>query len=925
MTSTFKATFKVDDCGLLIGMVSVPSGISEDDFFQNIIVPESNAYKEGFQRNLRSISEPRNSHLYSPIGYKTFGDNNLMFFSLFNDFSYPNRVFHPFNGNRGENAEYRTYDFQLVVGLNIMNSDYEYSLKSIFSESDIQAFPFTCVTRLKVNPIFLCGNGLNYTELIKTRIRSLFTSQDSVRTYIFNGVGSDELIVIVFASSMNDISKSVFRIRNLQFKELKMCDSEWFDFVCNNSLAKVHEDNNIKMEDAHIFSSSYSVSGYAINRDKTPAILPDDKCHIDFTWSIKPGHIANFTHALSQCLSDIGLNQKEILRDRLYVSDTKVQLPLNHERLGETSADFFRILDTLRDLDIYKNNIRKLRIDVSVEDNNGVLSNFVDNCCIPDTEFKKHPRTERIFNKYSYSKEFLIDLRKKLDKARFSKVIKERIMKMYHNYNNCIKDPAFVVSFLGFRPFFDSLNRIVDRYITGSSETTSRDMHEWLDSVLRDFEQAYLNRFHQSYLMRTITDFNMEWNGGIQQIISSMDYTYKLLMKCCGIRIPKSFMYISGYERIHVSDHSYRINMQHLTFPELFVTTMWKEMFNFMPPELTKKADEDLLPLKRFTDRDFIDRLKVSVFNHCNFNSANNVHVAFYHNLDQELMTSVLADSMAFYYGYNKDVELYQYWYWRYFMQTPMCYNKDGAIDRTLFFMFLIRMLLVRMIGSENPKEVDSLRFTPFDPALGSEWISLFDDALSLSRILYEQLEKFQFSRLIKNTSIKLLFNTYPELVKKVKVDNMGIVDTMNATTESIVNQRKRVYKDCIEHFNDRIIPTEYFTSESTSDFICGFLPVYLVYIRGLDKSNSDGRKVETCDKKECLLPRNEEGLPHIPRNESHDELCFSNILSDPCGGFFCTDSIIAEQYFAVRSIYYMTIFHLYHCDILGLIDDTLS
>ena len=34
------------------------------------------------------------------FGYKSFGENSLMFFSLFDDFSYPNRVFHPFHGNR---------------------------------------------------------------------------------------------------------------------------------------------------------------------------------------------------------------------------------------------------------------------------------------------------------------------------------------------------------------------------------------------------------------------------------------------------------------------------------------------------------------------------------------------------------------------------------------------------------------------------------------------------------------------------------------------------------------------------------------------------------------------------------------------------------------------------------------------------------
>lgn len=901
--------FKVDNCGLLIGMCSVPYGVTEEEFFNNTITSElSHKYKEGRAGSIKR-NQINNPQIYNPIGYKTFGDNNLMFFSIFDDFSYPNRVFHPFNGNGKDNARYQNYDYQLVVGLNTMRVGENNNLLGTFAPKIISAYPFTCVTRLKTNPIFLCGNGLYYTELIKTGIQSILHDSPS-STIILNGVGSDELIAVSFANSMRDITEIVFRIRNLQFKELESFDKEWYDQVYRDSFAATCKD--IKIEDAHIFSSSYSVSGYAINRKGIPELLPDDNCHITFTWTIKPGHIANFTGDLSRCMNRLGLNKDEIWKDKLYVTNTKVCLPLDHKVLGEDSKSFFIILDELRGLDIHKRNIRKLQIDVSVEDDHNILSDYVKHKTIPDEELDNHPNTRLTFKEYVYDRAFLVSLRSYLDKTRLSKVIKERIMKMYHNYNDCIQDPAFAVSFIGLRPFLDFLDVTIKRYYTGESDYNSREIHEWLDSILRDFEQAYLNRFHQSNRMRTLSDFNMEWNGGIQQIISAMDYTYKMLMKCCGVDKPKNFMYISGYERIHVSDHSYRINMQHVTYPELFVTTVWKEMFNFLPPEITKNADKDNMPLKRFFDNDFMYRLKIQIYNHYQFNPANKVHSAFFHSLDREVLVSFMADSLAFYYGYNNDFELFQYWYWRYLMQTPMLYNPANAIDKNTFFLFMVRILLVRMISSENHEDAKDMRFQPFDPTFSSEWICYFEDALTLSKIIYELLEKFNYSQLIKNTFFKIIFNTYPEIRVKAEQKYDDISEILENATAEIYRNRNNIYKSCIDMFNERIIPTQLF-ADSTADFIYGFLSGYLVYIRDMDRDLDHDMREHF----EKLLPRNEKGYPDIPQEDAD---IFGNLLADPCGGFFCIDGIAIHQYFAVRSIFYMTLFHIYHKNILKLI-----
>lgn len=898
--------FTTDQCGILIGMSSTPTGVTEDVFFNEHIKDNLfHRYKKGRETNIKRNAFNDN-HLYEPIGYKTFGDNNLMFFSLFDDFSYPNRVFHPFNGNGDSVAKYQNYEYQVVVGINILHSGCNCgndTLEHLFSIDKLQIFPFSCVTKLKANPIFLCGNGLDYIELIKAHIY-ITSSENKIHTIIANGVGSDEVIIISFANSMRAIAESIFRIRNLQFKELATVNDTWFNQVLSNSFATENEEKDIK--DAHVFSYSYSTCGYAIDRSEIPTELPDDNCKITFTWTIKPGHITNFTKELKLRMEQLELG-KTAWKDCLYVSNTKVCLSLEHHILGEDSERFFRTLDGLRELDFKKRNIRKLHIDISVEDNNNLLDGSIS-----ETDLEKHPNTKDTFKRYTYSKEKLSDIRNDLDKARISKVIKERIMKMYHNYDDCVQDPAFVVSFIGLKPFLDFLADTIKIYSEGKSTRTSDIMHEWLDNSLRDFEQAYLNRFHQSNRMRTLSDFNLEWNGGIQQIISSMDYTYKLLMKCCSVDSPRSFMYISGYERVHVTDHSYRINMQHVTYPELFVTTVWKEMFNFIPTEITKIYNKEDLPLKFFSDDNFINRLKIQIYNHHMYNPADNINASFLSNLNKELMVSILADSLAFFYGYGKDYRLFEFWYWRYFMQTPMIYNSRGDIDQNRFFLFMVRMLFVKILESGNPDSIESLRFKPFDSAFSSNWVLFFENASAISKILYEQLEQLDYGLHIKSLSSVLLHYTYPDAGKILegKSELKDKKDFMRAEMNLISSLRNKVYQECSDFFNDRTIPTTQFESEYIANFVCGFLTGYLHHIRSLDDTTTDTEY-------ERLLSRDKSGHPDISNQFSK---FYKPLLADPLGGFFCIDGDIIKEYFSARSVFYMTMFHLYHKNITKFI-----
>jgi len=767
-----------------------------------------------------------------------------------------------------------------------------------------------------VNPLFLCGNGLYFTELIKDKIYDMPRPNDSL-LIVLNGVGGDELIMLTFANSLKEIAETVFLVRNLQFQDLKTRQipkksqqaEEWYNEVEQSSYAK-EQCKEQAISEAHIFSTSYSLSGYAIELpDNLPEKLPDDGCQISFNWTIKPGHITNFTRTLDDCKRKLGINAPA---DRLYINDTMVTLTLTHHEIGKNgNCPFFDTLDELRSLDICKTDIRKLHISVSVVDDKHFID--IDGKTVHIIRHEEHPDTKRAFIQYAYDHETLASIRDHLDRSLISKVIKERIMKMYHNYNDCVQDPSFVVSFIGFKPFLDFLSKVIHSYVDRDISYSTDEVHEWLDSCARDFEQAYFNRFHQSNRMRTLSDFNLEWNGSIQQLIASMDYAYKLIMKCCNRTNYNKFMYVSGYERVHVTDHSYRINMQHLTYPELLASTVWKEQFNLLPDEATRDKEKFVTSLRMLKSDEFIDSLKKRICRHYRFNDANPTHRIFIKKLDREYMTSIIADSLAFHFGYNGNYKRFLYWYCRYLIQTPVIHNIDGTINDDRFIMFFSRLLFVFKLNESEIKSptLEQLRLSPFDSSLESSWIASFEDLNTIVNVLLNTLQTYDFKRTINGMIIRLYELTYP-LCAKSNNDTTLATQDINIKKfsfyNSIVQSRELSFKDFEAAFSENKIPITQCSEENM--LIGNFFPSFLEYLQTLDNESCEINTSKS-------LPRDQNGKPELTPEYA---TCFSNILSDPLGGTFCINGITQRKYFAARSIFYMMLFHFYHQNITALI-----
>lgn len=938
-------SYNVGDCGLLVGMLRTPQGLTEEAFFKKEIVENlSGNYLSGFDGKMKESSPDavEKYSMFKPVGFKMLGEHNIGFLMLIDDFAYPNRIFHPAHGLRNDGEEIFDYDYQINTCIDTFEKDSKApNLEFFFNEVCVEGnYPFLCIGQLKVNNGLLLGNGIDYTEFVKKGIQKVAEEFPSLKIRVFDCLGSSELVVVAFSYNLSSIALFTHKVRTLRFESLKDLDEEMYKIIEERSLSygkndiammrqKQIDSKNLEGEEkfiigkSHLFAFAYSYLGYRIDMvnslekqlNNRYAFEDEDKdlsILLEFAWEIKPGHSEGIKRGLKDIL---GVTPK----DFLYIKNSSwvYSLPYSYER----KEDFFFKVERIKCLDINLEHSRKLSICVNVEDGN-------ETCRFDDfLEEEGHPSLNIFLKKQRFEK--LNKIRRNLDLCHVSKVMRERVMKMYNNYNNCVKDPGFFISFLDLKGFLQTVSDRLENYLQCETrdQESLMDLHNWLNLCVSAFEQAYFNRFHQSNRMREISDFNLEWNGGIQQLVSPFDFVWKSINRYLGKQDIR-FMYVSGYERVHVSPLALRINMFHLTYPELFVLSVWKEVFNRSLPELyknevtvdsfdfeQKREAVNLFELvKQYKTSQYQEYLKVEIGQDANFDITSIVHRCLYEDFDQEFYVSLVADSMAFYIGYNGDIDLFVYYYWRFLFQTTYYYNQDGQLEPEVFLRMLCRILFVMSLECED--KIDELRLKPFDPTLGEYWIDYFDETLQFVNIIVKVLRRNMYIDSIKGSAFVLMYDemeqfcqrhkggeyydSIQEILTKSEADDSKFEKWLNKTEDQISTPlilRHELFNDaqekCYKEMKGGGVVRE--NLKNTPElFLNTLFYAFLRYLRFLD---IEGKEVTNLLK---------------VRPQKMDKECLqymSNIVPDHSGGMFIVDYKVRRNYFAARASLYRSIF----------------
>lgn len=712
----------VSDCGLFIGLVTEP--VTKKDFFDTEF--KQGLFKEYLKElNTKTLTEsfPKDSKLYHPVAYRIFGEYDLAIFSIVDDLDFGLQIFKPAHGyhrNKGDEYIYSTQVINGLVSSTEKNEKLEAIAENTFLKDNLR-FPYISITKLKISNGLLIGNGIELLESIKQNIKLLAKTESdaenrNIEIIIVDTFCNNELTLICFSNSYSTISQYITKIRNLQFSSIEKCNL----FLRNCLLSEIATRKAIKS--AHLFSEINTIYGYDYTYDienQQNFILPNDEIDgVEYTctWTIKPGHTNQFLESAK--------NYKKGF------FDFPKLLPNTNTIHTKHSFEEILHLPGLNKFSNISNHIKQFKTTLFFPKLNEKN--------IDSTNFDKHPELTNYLKKFAYKSHEIQGIRGALDLCQVSKPTRERVLSMFNNFNNCIVDVVFFISFIELKGYLD----IIKTSIIEESKKTNHSRGEgkqkafniWLNNSIRYFESAYNNRFHQSNRTNVLPNNSLEFNGGIQQLISLFDATYKSILNPLGSNWSYSdFVHISGFESVQSSRETLRINIIHILHPELFATIIYKEGVNFIFEKLMlpyeevkdcdniseiekerwKKHNAFLELFKDFTERnskiydEVIQRITSSYINE------NSEH--YLKLIDNELIFNFFADIAVFCLGFSSEKDVFFFWYWHYYLQMNDCYNPDDE-NEDVSLRFFMRISIVKQYIKDNYDFEDVQELIPIVP-----------------------------------------------------------------------------------------------------------------------------------------------------------------------------------------------------------------
>jgi hypothetical protein len=393
----------------------------------------------------------------------------------------------------------------------------------------------------------------------------------------------------------------------------------------------------------------------------------------------------------------------------------------------------------------YSHHIRKFKTKI--------LLDWKDVDCLDD--FTSHPQlTNYLIKEYTFKRDTLSKMRGILISCGVPKQTIERVLSMFNNYNNCIVDVVSFGSFIELRGFLEEVQREID--IEGRKKPEEREVpsikefNTRLDNCIRAFESAYHNRFHQSNKLNSVPNYSLEFNGGIQQFVSIFDCIYKSILNPLGANwVYSDLVHISGFERVHSIDNTLMINTQHLLYPELFSTIVFKEatnaimqkgIFNFRTliksnKDITSEDIEEWNNYLKTLDGLFADDEKVydSIIKDLKDNGC--IGNKYLKEFDKVLFSNIFSDILVYEYGFAKE-KLIFYSYWNYFIQMQHFNNGKIISNDSLYQRYLIRLHTLKTYAVHEGYDIIELNnYIPtFKDEDDSELISFCNTLSSILR-----------------------------------------------------------------------------------------------------------------------------------------------------------------------------------------------
>jgi len=752
--NTSKNNFGYDNIDIQYGVQIIFSTVPNQkdiDFEKDI---EKN-YFEDYKGKIDS----KEIYLYKPLKFYMLGDYDVCYITLINNFKFSHRLFEP--KDKTDNTVYNAHSFQSYSGFALNESD---KLKEIFSSTD--STYFVGVINLKLNNGLLIGNGLKYIESVYNYLKTELAEIPFLLTQTFSWF---DLSLVVFIDDPKELAAILAKLRFATFKDLKNTND------LKNSLYHSIIKEKKAIKNTSLFADTHTYFGFnekliSIKGLSNTYIKGFEK-HIkknnieletEIEWQVKPGHILD----LEEILKSHSYLKKYFSFDERKISLGKCDFLLQ-EISTEILANFhlIRYIHRKQDCNLFLH-IRKVRTYVFLNGNN-IKSNQV---ILKKDVFCWDKELDKLAVK---SKDFH-EIDKKLKTLKISRQVRIKILKIFSNYNNGIQDPIQFPYFLDFTIFIKNLiNLINEEYFISNSQVNSiRELEIVLNEHIKVFQEGYNVRFLNGYQFENISDFDLDFNSSIQQLLTSygtLVYEYgKLFYK------EKTNLYgpLIQLNNIDTNSNYRSINysIHHLTSPEFVFSTLLKEILNHL--KIDNKQLKNELEVLYLNLNTFLEVVNESYLDDMWENQL----------IDFDYL---IIDSIRFITTFNCDFSLFEHWFWSYNFQNPSLFDTSGMFNEDHLRKEMLRIMLIKKMFNVH-YELNS----PI-PELYTYWDRHYSKINKISEDIVNAVEQFEFAKIINAIVLNYLDNFKNSFNPNLDVLNYASKMEKLKNISSQVNQKQ--------------------------------------------------------------------------------------------------------------------------------------
>ncbi len=915
---------------LFIGYCSLPVSLKQSQrnkFLEDQIGTLFNRYKKILRDNSPLAGDYSNDLLFTPTYYYLWGKYDVCVLSEIDDLEFPTRFFRPFNPilnqvePSGQGIALENFDYKVISGIGQIKSD-NYSCRKL---------PYIAISQLKINSAFLLGNGLVLVSSIVNKItvliqliidkRSKNNISIDIQYKITESFSYHELIVVLHSNSLYALKEVVTEIRCLNIESLGNVNTS---IISNSIVSELISENGDEIEATreqitkkgsltnHLFESTHSTFG--VHQDVYDSPISEwenedkfgkkgipfetEKFRFLSRWNIKSGHCKMVYDSLTKQADSGNVNDFFTIAGR-----GDIMLTYN-ATVDSTVIDGTNPLLYPRNL---FNNDEQLSYHV-VETFTTIGFDYTKSN--EEIDFDTHKNIHKNLGKFQIRRILVEDVIEAMRSVGVPKVLSEKVLKLISNYNNAVLNPDMYASFVELYFYITNnlLNTIREYGINNSmKQFNTRVLIEKLEAACSSLDASFQNRFYQSYWMAESIEVNIDYSGGVHNLISAYDSCFKTLNN--NIRSANkdsAFVYIKSDHTVYAYAESLILNYLHITQPYIycaisiyetlnFIVEKWyhSSRFNDAEDSFKDKALTEILTLLHEADIPFkANYVNSTIEKNVKKtpkilsskgplkeldNSLGNKEYDLLMFVNSKTFRYFITDYVNYKSTYKSDFSLFCKTTWFYIVQLGNIYDRVNEINTNAFITIAIRVALIKKYTNSKssiyPEEIEFL---------------LKGNASRLKDYI-----DFLIIKLGQNSSFDLWFRKWSCIIEENRYNLLPVIEETNEL--KII--QSQVDKYLLNYDNSSIsdLMSTLATTNINDDILFG------IY------SHVINEYLKFCSRNIKILRRNSQtGKPTF----NSQDICV-DLFVDPCGGTFVIGEKNRQKYLTLRIKFIRLLTHL--------------